>query len=453
MNQFHLLNKYLHVLRFEPGIEAAFLDDYFEKTILRTRVAVILGVLVYSLYHILDYLVVPDVKTEMMWIRFGFVAPAILILFMLTFTRLFRKYNQLLITLGVLASGGGIVVMTLISPFYTASYYAGIIIVLIYCYMIMGLRFYWASVAGGIVVAAYVISIQVFTNLPVSMTINNYFFLIGSNIMLMFGSYFTEMLRRSDFKLRYELHKEQEKVESINADLEYTIAERTSELETEVAVRKSAQKSTQKALGEREVLLKEVYHRTKNNMNVVISLLNLQAREQTRKPSDDVFEQISRRIYSMSLVHEQLYRSDDLETIRLDQYLPTLVSQLKNSYANVDGQIKINFECEPVELDLDQAVPVGLALNEIITNAFKHSFPDGRKGTIDFHMEALDSGRIRIKISNDGVGLPEDLKTTNPESLGLRLIQLLIVDQLGGNFSLSSDNGVLYTLEITSKPE
>ena len=123
-------------LRFDPDVEAAFLDDYFEKTILRTRTAVILGLVVYSLYHILDYLVVPDVKSTIMWIRFGFVAPVILILFITTFMKLFRRFNQILISFGVLASGGGIVVMTNISPHYTAPYYAGIIIVLIYCYMI-----------------------------------------------------------------------------------------------------------------------------------------------------------------------------------------------------------------------------------------------------------------------------------------------------------------------------
>ena len=435
-------------LRFEPEVEAAFLDDYFEKTILRTRTAVILGLVVYSLYHILDYLVVPDVKSTMMWIRFGFVAPVILILFLTTFMKLFRCFNQILISLGVLASGGGIVAMTNISPHYTAPYYAGIIIVLIYCYMIMGLRFYWASAAGGTVVLAYVASIHFLTDLPVSMTINNYFFLIGSNIMLMFGSYFTEMLRRRDFQLRYQLHQEGEKIESINADLEFTIAKRTSELELEVATRKVAQQSTQKALKEKEILLKEVYHRTKNNMNVVISLLNLQSMEQDRKPSKDVLEQISRRIYSMSLVHEQLYRSDDLATIRLDKYLPTLVFQLRHSFANTEGQVQFNFDCEAVELDLEQAVPVGLALNEIITNAFKHSFPDGRKGSIDFQMQQLKSGLVRINIRNDGVDLPGGIDTVNPESLGLRLIHLLIVEQLGGNFTLSSENGVVYTLEL-----
>ncbi len=435
-------------LRFPPEIESAFLDDYFDNTIQRTRIAIFIGLVVYELFHILDYLVVPDVKTAMMWIRFGFVGPIIVILFLLTFDRRFRQYNQLYIALGILASGGGIVMMTLISPHYTSSYYAGIIIVLIYCYMIMGLRFFWASAAGNIVVISYVLGMVFFTDLPISITINNYFFLLGADVMLMFGAYFTEVLRRRDFQLRYELDQERRLIESLNEDLEIRIKERTAELEVEIAERKHAQNTTQKALKEKEVLLREVYHRTKNNMNVVISLLNLQSAEQENRPAQDVFKQLSGRIYSMSLVHEQLYQSEDLATIRLDQYLPKLVSQIKYSVMHVEGNIQLNFQCDPVEIGLDRAVPLGLALNEIITNAFKHSFPNGMKGTIDFSMLNRKSGSIEIRIQNDGLGLPEGFDFENPETLGLRLIQLLIVEQLDGKLKIESSDGVLYTIEL-----
>ncbi len=435
-------------LRFPQEIESAFLDDYYEGTILRTRIAVFIGLVVYELFHILDYLVVPDVKTAIMWIRFGFVGPMIMILFILTFDRRFKRYNQLFISMGILVAGGGIVLMTLISPHYTSSYYAGIIIVLIYCYMIMGLRFYWASGAGNIVVISYVLGMELLTDLPISITINNYFFLLGADVMLMFGAYFTEVLRRRDYQLRYQLDLKSRKIESLNEDLEIRIKARTVELEVEILERKSAQNSTQKALKEKEILLKEVYHRTKNNMNVVISLLNLQTTEQQQHPAEDVFKQLSGRIYSMSLVHEQLYGSEDLATIRLDQYLPKLVSQIKYSVMNEEGQIQLNFQCDPVAVGLDHAVPLGLALNEIITNAFKHSFPNGRKGTIDFNVKKRKSGIIEIRIHNDGVGLPAGFNFENPETLGLRLIQLLIVEQLAGKFHVDSSDGVLYKIEL-----
>ncbi|NQV29594.1 MAG: hypothetical protein HQ508_01785 [Candidatus Marinimicrobia bacterium] len=435
-------------LKFSPEIETAFINDYYNGTILRTRIAIFVGLVVYETFHILDYLVVPDVKTAMMWIRFGIVGPMIVIVFLLTFDKRFKRYNQFFNSIGILVSGGGIVVMTLISPHYTSSYYAGIIIVLIYCYMIMGLRFYWASGAGNIVVISYVIAMELFTDLPISITINNYFFLFGADVMLMFGAYFTEILRRRDFQLRYQLDQERRKTESLNADLEVRILERTAELELEITERKYAQQATQKALREREILLKEVYHRTKNNMNVVISLLNLQSAEQQKHPAEDVFKQLSGRIYSMSLVHEQLYRSEDLVTIRLDDYLPKLVAQLKYSFMYVEGLIQLNFNCEPVEIGLDRAVPLGLALNEIITNAFKHSFPDGMHGTIDFSIRKHKSGNIEIRIRNDGVGLPEGFNFENPETLGLRLIQLLIVEQLDGKFHVDTSDGVVYTIEL-----
>ncbi len=440
-------------LHFESEMEAAFQQDYFEKVTLRSRPSIILGFFFYELFYLLDIVFVPDIQNEIMVIRFGIVGPAILTLYYLSFQKIYRKHHQLFTTLGILFAGEGIVAMCLIAPEYSISYYAGIILILIYCYMLMGLRFYWASTVGFVVVVSYVGGIVFFTDIPFTRAINNYFFLIGSNILLMFAGYFTEAFRRRDFQLRYQLHAESQKIEMINADLEHRIAKRTSELELEVAERKHAQKKTKKALKEKEILLKEVYHRTKNNMNVVISLLNLQSSELKDMETKQVFKQIAGRIYSMSLVHEQLYGSDDLETIRLDHYLPKLVSHLKYSFANTPGQIMFNFDCEPIEIGLERAVPLGLALNEVITNAFKHSFPDGRKGNIDFNMKAVEADRILIEIRNDGVSLPEEINTEKPETLGLRLIHLLIAEQLKGEFSISSEDGVLYSLELDQNSE
>ena len=131
-------------------------------------------------------------------------------------------------------------------------------------------------------------------------------------ILLMFGGYFTEVFYRREFLLQHQLKQGREKTEAINVSLEARVTDRTIKLQEEVAERKYAQEETQNVLEEKELLLKEVYHRTKNNMNVVISLLNMQSEEQKKNPTEDVFNRISDRIYSMSLVHEQLYRSDDL---------------------------------------------------------------------------------------------------------------------------------------------
>ncbi|MEA3286883.1 MAG: sensor histidine kinase [Candidatus Marinimicrobia bacterium] len=224
--------------------------------------------------------------------------------------------------------------------------------------------------------------------------------------------------------------------------------DRTNKLQEEVLERKDAQETAQNALKQKDVLLREVYHRTKNNMNVVISLLNMQSAEQNKRPVEDAFSAISDRIYSMSLVHEQLYRSEDLSTIRFDEYVKTLVSRLHYSMPKVPGNIRVSYECEAIEIGLAEAVPLGLAVNEIVTNAFKHGFPDGRKGQIQIHMKNNKMGNLLIEVINDGLVFLKDVNIDNPETLGLHLIKMLIQDQLQSKLSIVSNKNVRYTIEL-----
>jgi len=423
-------------LRFEDATEQAYQKDYLQTTLLRTRIGIILGALFYTLFYLLDILFVPDVKGTLFIIRFGIVGPYILSLFFVSYAPFYQKHQQLFNSIGILAAGGGIVFMTLLRPEYTFSYYAGIMLVLIYSYNLMGLRFFWASGASGIVVLSYILGMQFLTEIPFERLISNYFFLIGSNILLMFGGYFIEVLRRKDFYQRIQLKHNQKKIEDINLDLENIVTHRTAALIDEVAERKIAQRTTQIALKEKEALLKEVYHRTKNNMNVIISLLNLQAQEQSTRPSPKVFSQLSDRIHSMSLVHEQLYGSSNLSTIQLGKYVESLATQRRYSLLRNPEMIKIKIESEHVEVGLEQAVPLGLALNEILTNAIKHGYEDNQEGQIDIKIFKNESGNPEIKIANDGNAFPNSIDIENPETLGLRLLHILIVEHFKAAWKL-----------------
>jgi len=435
-------------LKFTPATERAFLQDYYFHTILQTRPAIILGFVFYISFYLLDLLVVPEVAHSYFIIRFMIVGPAIILIYLLSYSRFFFRFNQLINLCGILLSGGGIVAMTLIRPEYSTPYYAGIILVLIYDYILMGLRFYWAAAAGWLVTLSYVISMLFWTALPLGVTSENFFFLVGANILLMFGAYFTEVLRRRDFYLRFQLKTEQAKVETINAGLETRIAQRTADLSKEIGDRKAAQQRTQRALEEKEVLLREVYHRTKNNMTVVISLLNLQAAEQHKHPVEDGFQQVADRIYSMSLVHEQLYRSTDLTTIDFIEYLRTLVLKLQSDFQQLGRQIEVDFACDPLAIGLQDAVPLGLIVNEILTNSIKHGFSDGSSGQISISSYGSLSDGLTLSITNNGIAFPTTVDLKHPSTLGLRLIQMLAEDQLGGKLSVTSDELVCYTLEL-----
>lgn len=189
-------------LSFPVETEIAFMEYFFKLTLTRFRPALVLGMLLYGLFGVLDYLWLPEVLGPFLLIRFGIVMPIGFVIYLVSFRDIFRKFYQLFSILYMLAAGIGIVIMTLIQPQYTETYYVGIILVLIFIYILSGLRFYWAAASGGIIVISYIIGIQWVTNEPWFYHVDNYFFLTGSNMLLMLGGYFMELFYRREFLLQ-----------------------------------------------------------------------------------------------------------------------------------------------------------------------------------------------------------------------------------------------------------
>ncbi|WP_239492140.1 histidine kinase dimerization/phosphoacceptor domain -containing protein [Luteitalea sp. TBR-22] len=186
-------------------------------------------------------------------------------------------------------------------------------------------------------------------------------------------------------------------------------------------------------LREKEVLLREVHHRVKNNMAVMSSLFYLQQRYAKDPDTVRVFRESESRVRSMAMVHEVLYRSDDLSAVDFSRYLDSLVDHLANVYRGTLPGLRIEREIAPIRLSLDQAVPCGLLLNEVLTNAFKHAFVDGAPPVL--RVQALArSGEVRIEIVDNGVGVPEDLLPDRTQTLGMRLMQAL-TEQLEGRLA------------------
>lgn len=197
------------------------------------------------------------------------------------------------------------------------------------------------------------------------------------------------------------------------------------------------------SLKEKEILLKEIHHRVKNNLQVISSILNLQSSFVEDKKILEVLEESRNRIRSMAVIHENLYRTDNFSSINFTEYLKNLVANLISSY-QVHSIITLEQELDVVELTLDQAVPMGLLVNELVTNAIKYAFPNGEPGIIGVQLKQ-EATSITLVIKDNGVGLPIDFDMENTNTLGLQLVTTLVY-QLEGQLSLQVRNGTEFLI-------
>ncbi|MCF7920414.1 MAG: PAS domain S-box protein [Candidatus Cloacimonetes bacterium] len=203
----------------------------------------------------------------------------------------------------------------------------------------------------------------------------------------------------------------------------------------------------QSALDEKEILLKELYHRTKNNMQVICSMLDMEAMNQNNETINQVFTEMGQRIQTMSLVHNKLYQSNNLSRIDLKDYIEDLAFLLIRSNTNSELNIKLTTSLINLNITIEIAIPLGLILNELITNSLKYAFPGRRHGMISISLE-LSEKYIIITYKDDGVGFPEDFNITRDQNLGLLLVQKLVSGQLNGQFRYDSENGLAFQIRF-----
>ena len=215
---------------------------------------------------------------------------------------------------------------------------------------------------------------------------------------------------------------------------------------TDISDQKAQEELIRKSLEEKVMLIKEVHHRVKNNMQVISAILSLQADCLEDESTSQVLRECRNRIISMALIHENLYQSTDFLQIDFTEYIENLLANISSIFGPRAAQITFRTEVSARKMDIDTAIPCGMIISELVNNSLKYAFPDNREGEIAVCITDYDDGMCTIRISDDGVGLPEGFTLDQSTPLGLHLVNMLAIKQLRGTLDVKSNAGVTYTI-------
>jgi PAS domain S-box-containing protein len=241
-----------------------------------------------------------------------------------------------------------------------------------------------------------------------------------------------------------------------NDELEARVMERTSELARsnealhhEIEEHTKDEERIKASLREKEILLKEIHHRVKNNLQIISSLLNLQMGRVRETESIEALRESQSRVRSIALIHEKLYQSEDLAMIDFPQYVHNLIFYLQKTYSPLSGDVRLNIDVDDVRLDIDRAIPCGLIINELVTNSFKYAFPGNASGEIYVGLHVSGEGKAHLEVMDTGRGLPDGLDVRNTETLGLQLVNIL-VEQLQGRLNVRGSPGARFSITFAT---
>ncbi|MBT4090996.1 MAG: sensor histidine kinase [Deltaproteobacteria bacterium] len=214
----------------------------------------------------------------------------------------------------------------------------------------------------------------------------------------------------------------------------------------DITEKKKNEELIKASLKEKETLLQEIHHRVKNNLTVVASLLNLQANSMEDESLKAALSDSQSRVQAMSAIHETLYQSENLSAIDMNIYLSKLGHDVARNY-RIGSQVNLKVEAENISIGAKQASPIGLIINELITNSFKYAFPVTEDGEIKINLQKTED-QIELEYADNGIGMPEGLDWKNSDTLGLKLVRTLVENQLNGSINLESDNGTRFIIKF-----
>jgi PAS domain S-box-containing protein len=214
----------------------------------------------------------------------------------------------------------------------------------------------------------------------------------------------------------------------------------------DISYRKMLEDQIKASLKEKEILLKEIHHRVKNNFQVIMSLFNLQSDLIDNPDVLKIFIESRNRIKSMALIHELLYKENNFSSIDIKSYTQKLIAFLKESYTDVNTGIKILFDIDDIQLDIEKIIPCGLIINELVSNSFKHAFPNELKGEVIISFKKIDDVQYSLIVRNNGIPLPEEFDIKNLKSLGMLLVQTLTKQIHGELYIYSTKEGTEFKI-------
>lgn len=244
-------------------------------------------------------------------------------------------------------------------------------------------------------------------------------------------------------------------------DASSKLENQASALKSELTIRHQVEAEIKKNLKEKDILLQEIHHRVKNNLQIISSLLKLQVCDITDETTVALFDDCRSRVHTMALIHDQLYRSRDFSNINFQEYIENLTKHLFRIYKKRTNNVEMDVRVDDVKLALDTAIPCGLLINELVSNSLKYAFPDGRSGLVQVHLKKLhpeegappsqNANNYILKISDNGIGLPEHIDVETIDSLGLKLVQALS-KQIRGVVDTRRQQGTTFTIHFKEYP-
>jgi PAS domain S-box-containing protein len=219
----------------------------------------------------------------------------------------------------------------------------------------------------------------------------------------------------------------------------------------DITALKQAEEKIKASLLEKETMLKEIHHRVKNNLQVISSLLNMQSTYLEDGKARQALQESIARVRTMAMIHTQLYQSQDLTKVDFGFFIRDLIGNISQSYGRAESHVKINVDTDKTRFGIDASIPCGLILNELVSNALKHAFPNEKEGKINITMRSKDD-RVALTVQDNGIGFPTSVDFTKVKSLGLQLVNAL-VGQMNGKIDIQVDGGTTWTIAFTVKNE
>lgn len=414
-------------------LEAPFLESYFEQNLGHLRLWHIIAVTAYASGGFIEWFLFPEMLGLLWGIRFGLVSPFFLIGLVFSFSRLYANCWQAVSFFYLMATGISAIITMVLTPVPQHTfYYYSVITTLIFGYASIRERFVAATLAGWVLFIAFEVVVLRFGHNPYVDIVVYTYVLIIINFLGMVISYGVEFSARKDFFLNE------------------TLRQKNQELAVENKTRRRTEKKLIASLQEKETLFKEVHHRVKNNLQIISSLLDMTRYRSADKAVKDSLTGARTKIQTMAMIHTRLYDNNPIEKIAMGPQIKDLYSNLHMLYGEGRG-IRFELEADEIHLNVAKAIPCALILNELISNAMKHAFLSNDKPTIAVSIAINQGAMVEITVRDNGIGLPQGIDFNQADTLGLKLVRVLVLEQLGGELEILRQNGTTFFFRFASE--